>query len=559
MQGDPRSQRRVCSTLLAHKARPSSLEDVSIFSVWCSRFGCGVARIGGMSRFKVPDRDQAFMELVSFRDLVGPDEVVWTVIDVVESFDLSEIYARYEPVAAGGRKAYDPKMMLTLLVFGYCEGKRTTRELEAACRRDVVYRLITAGMTPDHATIANFRKLIDGVIRDLFLHVLEACGDAGLVKVGRVAVDGTRMAGAGSLDANRSASFLDDLETEIRSVLDAADQAEALDNATGAADSPTPEPDPDPEPEPDPDAVSQSRSDPQHDPDSDDGVLSVRRRVGLEDKLGRVVQAKGAMVDAVERREVTEKRRGKKNRGEVKVNVTDPESRIQKTRQGWIQGYNAQAVVSEDQIVVAAHVIPKSTDVEMLIPMIDLMSENLATVVVTDPVTHVLADAGYWSADNFTFEESSSTMLVIATKNRHTKTKPVDPDRVTAKTKARFVMEQRFGDKSFKKLYKCRAPMVEGSFAHTKTRRRTDRFLRVGLDAVNAEWQMTNLAGNLMKLARHKTRQPVAPPPDPTIHPIQSCLQRVMTQNRRPSRFTHPKRHHFRHKARKSTHPQGRT
>ena len=556
--------RRWRSSVVPLEGRVDFLGLVLAFWLWC-------CQNRGMSRFKVPDRDQAFVEMVSFRDLVGPDEAVWTVIDVVDSFDLSTVYAGYKPVSAGGRKAYDPKMMLTLVLFGYCEGKRTTRELEAACRRDVMYRLITAGMTPDHATIAKFIKLIAGVIEDLFLHVLASCADAGLVKVGRVAVDGTRMAGAGSLDANRSASSLDELETEIRAILDAADQAEALDNAAGVVDSH----EPDPAPEPDLDAVSQSESVPQPDPervsepesgsgpepdsDSDGGVLSVRRRVGLEDKLGRVVQAKGAMVDAVERRQVTEKRKGKKNRGEVKVNVTDPESRLQKTRQGWVQGYNAQAVVSEDQIVIAAEVIPKSTDVEMLIPMIDLASENLATVGVTDPVAHVLADAGYWSADNFRFEETSSSMLVIATKNRHTKTKPVNPDRVTAKTRARFVMEQRFGDKSFKELYRCRAPMVEGSFAHTKTQRRTDRFLRVGLDAVNAEWKLTNCAGNLMKLARHKTRQLVAPPPhqppDATTQPKQGCNRHDISQYRRPSRLNHPKRHHFWQKPRKPTHP----
>lgn len=480
-----------------------------------------------MSRFKVPDRDQVRVEMVSFRDQVDPGEAVWTVIEVVESFDLSEIYARYEPLSSGGRKAYDPKMMLSLLVFGYCEGKRTSRELEAACRRDVVYSMITGGMTPDHATIAKFRQVTDDVIEDLFLHVLEACSEAGLVKVGRVAVDGTRMAGAGSLDANRSVSSLNDLETEIRSILDAAEAADVLDAATGSIDSHKPEPDPDPDPE---------------------SGLSVRRRVALEDKLGRVVQAQGAMLDAVERRLVSDKHHGKPSRGEVKVNVTDPESRLQKTRRGWIQGYNAQVVVSQDQIVVAAHVTPKSTDVEMLIPMIDLTTENLTLVGVTDPVGHVLADAGYWSADNFRFEETSTSTLLIATKNRHTKTKPVDPERVTDKTRARLVMEQRLADPDTKKLYRCRAPQVEGSFAHTKTRRRTASFLRVGLEAVNAEWKLTNLAGNLMKLALHHTRQtspPLHQPPEPENHSERGCLRRVISQYWRPSPFNHPKPHHI--------------
>ena len=224
------------------------------------------------------------------------------------------------------------------------------------------------------------------------------------------------------------------LRLEIRSILDAANQADADDTTTQ-------------EPEPDSDSPSAS--------DSGSGSgsgFSVRRRVGLENKLTRVVEEQGAMVEAVERRQAAERRHGKRNRGEVKVNVTDPESRLQKTRRGWVQQCQRQSV-SADQIVVAADVTPKSTDVEMLIPMIALAQANLGTVGVTDTVNHVLADAGYWSADNFTFEKTSSTMLVVATKNRHTKTKPVDPLRVTGKTRARFLMEQRLGDDTFKELY----------------------------------------------------------------------------------------------------------
>ncbi len=122
--------------------------------------GGGCDAVGMASKFLVPDRDQSFLRATSYRELAGESDPVWTVIEVVEGLDLSGVYARYA-VSAAGRPAFDPTMMLTLLIFGYCEGKRSSRELETACRRDVAYQAICGSMTPDHATIARFRVLID--------------------------------------------------------------------------------------------------------------------------------------------------------------------------------------------------------------------------------------------------------------------------------------------------------------------------------------------------------------------------------------------------------------
>ena len=172
------------------------------------------------SKFLVPDRDQSFLRVASYRDLLGDDGLVWTVIGVVEGLDLSAVYARYgDDIGQGGRPAFDPAMMLTLLVFGYCEGRRSARELETACRRDVAYQAICGGMVPDHATIARFRVMIDDVVESLFVQVLAACRERGLVDVGRVALDGTKIGAAASKDANRSVERLSELEIQIRQIL----------------------------------------------------------------------------------------------------------------------------------------------------------------------------------------------------------------------------------------------------------------------------------------------------------------------------------------------------
>jgi transposase len=117
------------------------------------------------SRFLVPDGGQSFFEAVSYREVLGDDHPVWTVIGVVDELDLSEVYGRdVADVSVGGRPAFDPAMLLALLVFGYCEGKRSSRALEDACCRDWAYRAICGGMCPDHATIARFPQGLDDVL-----------------------------------------------------------------------------------------------------------------------------------------------------------------------------------------------------------------------------------------------------------------------------------------------------------------------------------------------------------------------------------------------------------
>ncbi len=477
---------------------------------------------GMASRFLVPDREQSFLEMVSYREVLGDDHPVWTVIGVVEALDLSMIYARYgQDSSVGGRPAFDPTMLLTLLIFGYCEGKRSSRALEEACRRDWAYRAICGGMTPDHATIARFRQGLDDVLASLFAQVLTICGQAGLVEVGVVALDGTRVEGAASKEANRTGETLGRMHAEARRMLDEASVADQGDQGDQG-------------------------------PMGGDGSAGRRRETEAVRRAERIGRAQQVVAEAVAHRETEDKKRGKGKRGRKPAppvgNVTDPDSRLQKTGNGFIQGYNAQTVVSADQVVIAAQVISEQTEVAMLEPMLTQAVDHLETAGVTETIGVALADAGYWSEANAAVEPTLGIDLLIATTKTHQvgKSPPTsndDPDRlgvikridrgemtVTAAavqlgvstttvskllaryrhhgnlastaTLARQRMEHKLSEPANRDLYRQRGWLIEGSFAHTKTHRNSGRFLRRGLVACDAEWKLINLAGNLLKLHR---------------------------------------------------------
>lgn len=557
------------------------------------------------SKFLVPVRDQSFLEVVSYREVLGDDHLVWTVIDVVEGLDLSVLYGRYLPdVGGGGRPAFDPVMMTALLIFGYCEGKRSSRQLEDACRRDWAYRAICGGLEPDHATIARFRASMDDVLESLFGEVLMACADAGMINVGVVALDGTKMGSVASKEANRTAPTLARMEAEARRMLDEAARADSdspsvsdsPDNSAGTSagggDSPL-----------DGAGLDNSAgvSNSSHDSDSPvDGsglgrVSSESRRV--TDRVrrgGRIREALRVVTEAVARRGAEETKRGRPKR--PVGNVTDPESRLQKTRNGFIQGYNAQVVVSGDQVVVACDVTPDGTDSAQLTPMLTAAKTNVADAGVRNPIGVALADAGYASQVNF---ESGAVMgidLLVATEKTHKVGERdvldadmerdreridvfarVDADEYTVAEAAGILglsrgwtlqlygryrdhgdlasdamlawraMGDKFTRPENRYLYRKRGWMVEGSFAHTKTHRGTDEFLRHGLAACQAEWNLINIAGNLNKLHKKRCETRTTRSTDPSGRPnrpkqgLDTFSERFLTPRRRPEPET---RHH---------------
>jgi transposase len=175
--------------------------------------------------YRPVDRDQAFLFPPDVRDWLPAGHLAWFVLDVVAGLDTSSLHARH-PNAGVGRRAYDPEMLFALLVYAYCCGARSSRRVEALCEVDVAYRVVTANQFPDHSTIARFRQGHEAEARRLFTQVLELCERAGMVNLGVVAVDGTKMAANASAKANRTRRQIEQEVAQIFAEAEATDAAE---------------------------------------------------------------------------------------------------------------------------------------------------------------------------------------------------------------------------------------------------------------------------------------------------------------------------------------------
>src|SRR5215217_7633812 len=355
------------------------------------------------------DREQELLLPPSVREWLPDDHLAWFVLDAVAEMDLTAFYASYRD-DGWGRAAHDPAMMVALFVYAYAIGERSSRRIERRCRDDVAFRVITANCAPDHATIARFRVRHEAAIAELFGEVLALCSRSGLVKVGVVAVDGTKVAAAATHHATRSyeqiaqeiveeAGRIDAAEDELygdargdelpEGLRTAGDRRRVLREAKQALDA---------------ERAAAAKKIPR---DRGERLADCKRRLEQDWALERKViaeheawRARGIAKDGSRRmtghnlkpHPLTERPAGK-------LNVTDPDSRNRKTTRGWVQGYNAQAAVTAEQIVVAAEISIESLDTGNLQPMVETARQQLDAAGVTDKPGVVLADAGYWKND----------------------------------------------------------------------------------------------------------------------------------------------------------------
>jgi len=296
-----------------------------------------------------------------------------------------------------------PAMLVALLLYAYCQGERSSRRIEQRCRRDIAYRVLTANQAPDHTTLARFWQDHEVALAELFTQVLRLCAKAGLVKVGLVALDGTKIQANAALAANRTA---ESLEAEVqRMVAEAAAVDAEEDQRYG--------------PERRGDELPEGLR---------DRASRLARLQACRERLEReAAEAQAAHQGKLEARQAEEAATGKPKRGRkpkppdpaleatAKANVTDPDSRIMKTQKGYVQGYNAQAVVTAEQIIVAAAVTQETNDVKQLHPMLTQAQETLQAVGHEPSITVVVADAGYWSEANVTTAEPAGPELLVAT------------------------------------------------------------------------------------------------------------------------------------------------
>jgi transposase len=353
------------------------------------------------------DRDQPMLLPPDLREWLAEDHLAWFVLDAVSELDLAAFTADYRS-DGWGRAAHDPEMMVALLLYAYATGERSSRRIERKLSDDVAFRVIAANRRPDHATIARFRARHEDALAGLFSEVLALCARSGLVSVGTLALDGTRVKADAADRQNRS---YDQIADEILAEAAATDAAEDAEHGDARGD----------------ELPGDRRS-------RRERLREAKRRLDEEHRAKQDEMAAWAQAKA----EYTERTGYRKKGGprkprpitpleESKANVTDPDSRPVKTATGFIQGYTAQAATTEDQVIVAAEVITGANERHRLEPMARAAEVELTRAGITDKPHTVLADAGYWNSPQIGRLEHEGTRVLC----------PPDADTRKAPTKIR--------------------------------------------------------------------------------------------------------------------------
>lgn len=423
------------------------------------------------------DRDQPMLLPPDLREWLPSDHLAWFVLDAVAEIDLSVFFSGYRQ-DGWGRAAHDPEMMVALLLYAYAVGERSSRRIERRCTEDIAFRVIAANQAPDHTTIARFRSRHAEALAELFSEVLALCAKAGLVSVGTLALDGTRIAADAADRQNRT------YEQLAREILEEAEAADAAED----------------------ERFGERRGDelPGDRQSRRQRLREAKRRLDEEHarKQAEMAAWKRAKAEYSARTGYTRKGGPTKPRPipakeRQRVNVTDPDSRPVKTATGFIQGYTAQAATDENQVIVAAEVIAGGNERHRLEPMAAAARTELRKAGVEEEPELVLADAGYWNSPQIAALEARGTKVLC----------PPDADTRRRPTKIRSGpdyerMRERLRDPAAEAAYRRRQQMIEPVFAQIKQRQRGGRFSRRGLAACRAEWRLTAATHNLLKLYR---------------------------------------------------------
>lgn len=458
--------------------------------------------------FRTCDLDQPFLLPPSLQDWLPESHLARFIAELVPGLDLSKIYGFYGRRDGRGKAAYHPVMMVRVLVYGYCVGVMSSRRIERASYDDIAFRYLCADQHPDHDTIAAFRQQHLPVLAQLFTQILQLCNKAGLVKLGHVAIDGTKVQANASKHKAMSYDRMEEKEKQLKAEVEkllaqAAETDAAEDSLYGKGNR------------------------------GDELTGELARR---ESRLKKIAEAKAALEqeareraeaakkvaeDKLEERRKKEAARGKKFGGrppqipnpeqarpeaQAQRNFTDPESRIMPDgahKGAFMQAYNAQiAVDSAAQIIVAAELTQESNDKQQLAPMLERVEQNLGAKPEA-----VSADAGYCSEAQLTDKRIEGIELYVATgKQKHGLPEPGDvvppSELAVASDSAVERMKQKLRTEPGRAVYKMRKAIVEPVFGQIKAARGIRAFLLRGLVKVSAEWKLICAAHNLLKMFR---------------------------------------------------------
>ncbi len=447
--------------------------------------------------YRAWDPDQTYLLPPSPRDWLPDGDLVYFMLDVVQSLDLLAITHKYEQEDRGA-PPYHPRMMVTLLLYSYCVGVYSSRRIQKRCERDAAYRVIVGDDIPDFRTISDFRKLHLAELEGLFVEVLKLCARAGLVKVGLVSLDGSKVKANASRHKAMSYEYMqkeeERLHKEIAELLAKAKSADEAEDALHGCDK-----------------------------RGDELPEELSRR---ESRLARIQEAKKALeTQALEAARAEEARRNAKDeerraagetvrkrkpvdptpKPKAQYNFTDPESKIMKvSNKGFDQCGNAQAVANEAQIIIAADVTPQANDKRQVVPMVEQSKENLEAAGVEEKIGAFDADTGYFSEENVSYLEGEDIDPYIATERlkHHEKIPLVPKGRPPKDLTPKQRMARKLRTKKGRETYAKRKGMIEPVFGQTKQVRDFRQFLLRGIEKMRGEWRLVCTTHNLLKLFR---------------------------------------------------------
>ena len=454
--------------------------------------------------FRRYDPDQCFLLPPSINDWLPVEHIARFIAEVVEELvDLSAVYDSY--VEAVGAPPYDPKMMLKLLLYGYSTGVTSSREMERRCQVDVAFRWLAANAAPDYRSISRFRRRHLAALDDLFTQVLALCAKAGLVSLGRVALDGTKLRASASrhkaMSHDRMGPKIDEIKAQVAAMLAEAEATDAAEDAEFGEDRRGDELPPEL-------ATKAGRL---------AKLRAAKAAIEAEAKEKAAAQAAAkasaqgkddaAVAEAAERAASAAKPDKKAQR-----NFTDPESRMMKTTDGFHYAYNAQTVVDEgSQVVLATEVTNQAADIGALAPMVAAMTASLQAAGIDGAPTVVLADAGYCSEANLAWIDDSEHDVLVATGRIKAGERVADypRGRIPADATKRERMARRLRTKNGRADYARRKAIVEPAFGQMKVRQAAGRLRLRGLTGAEGEWTLHVICHNLRKLAAASTPAPL--------------------------------------------------
>jgi transposase len=495
--------------------------------------------------------DQTLMFPPSLHEWLPEGHLARFLVDVVSVLDLDAIYASYREKDGRGQSAYAPEMMVRLLLYGYATGVYSSRKIETRTFEDVAFRYLSGDQHPDHATLAEFRRRHLTALAGLFTQALTLCAKAGLVKLGHVSIDGSKIKANASKHKAMSYKRMTETEARLKQEIEALlRQAEATDAAEDAR-------------------FGKRRGDelPEELSRRESRLRKIREaKQALEDEAREKAEHDRAAVDKkLAERAEEEQRTGKKKRGrkpappdpdkaapddKAQRNFTDPESRIMPdgaNKGSFVQAYNAQiAVDSASQVIVAAEVTQATTDSGQLLPMLQQIETNLDR-----KPEKASADAGYFSEANVTDKTAAGIDLYLATgRDKHgypaQETTGDPPANATAKQQMRHKLRTKAGQE----VYKRRKAIVEPVFGQIKEARGFRRFSLRGKQHVGGEWKLVCAVSNLLKLFRSgwtlesRANRPQTRHPSRHQSPIASkpreCPTRTIRFSDAPTPAPHP-------------------